>query len=163
MREIRGPVQAALRERLLMRDDFPYQRRIAVAGENRMTNRRQDLADNHKRRVDQQIQRQPYRALGRIFNRYDAEVDAPVFNFLEDRGERRLRHKYDARSEARPRRLVRVRMLRAQQRDPRLVLERPARGTYFDIDSLDLLVGERPLVFRDHLLDNRALAPRLIY
>ena len=53
-------------------------------------------------------------------------------------------------------------MLGAEKRDPRLMLERAARRNNLDVDALDLLVGERPRVLGDHLLDNCALAHWLI-
>src|SRR5580692_13014684 len=53
-------------------------------------------------------------------------------------------------------------MLGAEERNARLVLERSARRNYLDVNPLDLIVGERPLVLGDHLFDNRALADRLV-
>ena len=53
-------------------------------------------------------------------------------------------------------------MLRAEERDARLMLERAAGGNYLDVNPLDLFVGKRPLVLGDHLFDDRALAHRLI-
>ena len=53
-------------------------------------------------------------------------------------------------------------MLGAEERDSRLMLERAARRNYLDVNPLDLIVGERPLVLGDHLFDNRALADGLI-
>ena len=53
-------------------------------------------------------------------------------------------------------------MLGAEEGDLRLMLERAACRNYFDVNPLDLIVGERALVLGDHLFDNRALSDRLV-
>ena len=127
-----------------------------------MPNRQQHFADNHQRRIDKEVERQRYRAFGRVLDRHDAEIRAAVLDCLEDRGERLQRHQRDARAEAHAGRLMRIGMLGAEERDLRLMLERAAGRNYLDVNPLDLIVGERPLVLGDHLFDNRALADRLV-
>src|ERR1700693_1561441 len=159
---MRAEITATLSEQLLMRDYLRHFFALAAERQYRWANRQQDFANYDKRRVDQKVESQVDRAFGRVLDRHDAEIRAPVLDCLEDRGERLQRHLLDARAKAHPRRVVRVGMLGAEERDARFMLERAAGRNNLDVDPFDLIVGKRALVFGDHLFDNRALTHRLI-
>ncbi len=143
-----------------MRHDAPDLRRIAIARHQRMAHRLQNLADDHQRRIDEQIEHFLDLTLGGVFDRHHAEIGAPVLHLLEDRGERSLRRKLDAAAECAARRLMRVGVLRPEIRHPRHVFERAAGGNNFAIDVRDMLGRERPRIRRDHRLRSpRARAP----
>ena len=162
MRKVGREIVAALAERLLMGIDHAYRRGVARARHQRMANRQQHFADDHQRRVDQKVERQRHRSLGRILDRHHAEIGARVVERLEYRRDRGLRRELGAGAETHPRCLVRISVLGAEVGDAQRMLERGAGRDYLDEDAPQMLADQRTRIELDHPVEHLALARRLV-
>jgi hypothetical protein len=145
-----------------MTHDPPDSCRVALARHQRVPDRQQDLADDYRRRVDQQVEREADRAFSGILDRHDAVVCPFSIERLKHRGDRWLRMELGAATETAVRRFMTVGVLGAEVGDPDALLERGTGRDYLGEDSLEMSRRERPLVVRNHPLEHLALARGLM-